>query len=490
MVGSPNPLDLLGPLNPFGWLADGASKVVADGWTAIMLGFWAAGLSVLQYVLTLMDAFLTPDLSADGPGSAVYRIAFWGAGTLVIIMGLCQLGIAAFRRDGKSLARVLIGAGQFAVIWGAWISYGIAVIAACSALTRALMKTLLKVDAWAAWRPWETFDITKDTVDATVATVLGLLGLFLWIAAIGHFLVMLTRAAALLVLAATTPISAAGLVSDAGRPWFWKSLRWFHAAALTPVLMVLMIGLGVQLTTGVAQGKATGAQAALGTALPGTMLILVSTVAPVALFRLLAFVDPGTSSGAAMRQGMASAGGLQGLLSGSASTGGANSAASSSDDSGRSQGEAQSAEATSGRFASAMSGLGGTVGGFAAAGIGAVTKAGAIGASVGTDVMNQTAVGDSSYYPDYQRTSAQHDPARFNPDARDPGDNENNDRGGNDGPDGGAGDQQGLPSVPLPPTPTPPPASLGKPAGPPGGGTAGGGGGGAAATAAEIPPVA
>ena len=37
---------------------------------------------------------------------------------------------------------------------------------------------------------------------------------------------------------------------------------------------------------------------------------------PLALFKLLAFVDPGTSSGAAMRAGLVAEGGLQGLLRG------------------------------------------------------------------------------------------------------------------------------------------------------------------------------
>ena len=70
------------------------------------------------------------------------------------------------------------------------------------------------------------------------------MGLLLWLAAIGHLLVMITRAGALIVLAAMTPVAAAGLVGEAGRAWFWKSLRWFHAAAFTPVLMVLMLGVG------------------------------------------------------------------------------------------------------------------------------------------------------------------------------------------------------------------------------------------------------
>ena len=49
---------------------------------------------------------------------------------------------------------------------------------------------------------------------------------------------MLTRAAALVVLTATAPIARPVWSPRSGRAWFWKSLRWFHAAAFTPVLMV------------------------------------------------------------------------------------------------------------------------------------------------------------------------------------------------------------------------------------------------------------
>jgi hypothetical protein len=81
----------------------------------------------------------------------------------------------------------------------------------------------------------------------------------------------------------------------------------------------------------VANGLADKTQAAIGTALPGVILILISCFAPMALFKLLAFVDPGTSSGAAVRQGLAAQGGLQGLLGGMSGSQGSSSAASSTD---------------------------------------------------------------------------------------------------------------------------------------------------------------
>ena len=136
--------------NPFDPLGNVASKIVYDGWTAAMLGIWNAGLWLLQLVLNLGDMLLTPDLREGGPGAGIYRTAFWIAGALVLILGIVQIGTAAVRRDGRSLARVGIGLVQFAVVWAGWLAYGVVLIAATSGLTRSLMRSLLNADAWSA----------------------------------------------------------------------------------------------------------------------------------------------------------------------------------------------------------------------------------------------------------------------------------------------------------------------------------------------------
>ena len=388
-------------VNPFTYLGNAAGKIVADGWTAAMLGIWNAGLWLLKLILGIEDDFLVPDLSENGPMRGIYPYTFWIAGSLILILLMIQLGIAAFRRDGQSLARVLIGAAQFVMVWVAGVVYAVAVVAAAGGLTRALMESLLHVNAMAAWQPWTGFS-TADITDGTIATVLGVMGFFLIFAAFGHLLVMLTRAGALLILAATNPIAAAGLVWEGGRSWFWKAFRWFHAAAFTPVIMMLMLGLGVQVTSHVALGATDSLQKAIGTAVPGVMLILVGCFAPLALFKLLAFVDPGTSSGAAMRAGLAAQGGLQGLLRGGGED--TSNAASSSDSSGRSQGEASTEAATNERFAKSAGGLMGALGvagQVAATGLGMAAGAGARAATLGADLTNQMGVGHNTYIPDF-----------------------------------------------------------------------------------------
>lgn len=455
--------------NPFEAIGDVIAKAAADAWTAAMLAIWNSGLFVLRIVLTFSELFLTPDLSADGPGKDVYAFTLWLALALVVILAMIQLGAAAFKREGKSLARAFIGSGQFVLVCACWFGYCVMIIAACGALTKALMKSLLKVQTWPDWDPLGGLGI-DDITDAGVATALAFLGIFLWLAAIGHVLVYLARAASLLVLTATGPLAAAGLVSEFTRSWFWKSLRWFHAAAFTPVLMVMVLGIGVQFANGVAAHLAEDTAKAFGTALPAVMTILISVVAPLSLFKLLAFVDPGTPSGASFRQGMAIQGGLQCLLSGGGA-GGGSSAASSTDANGRSSGE-QSAEASTGdRFSKSTQGaLGsfGPVGQALSTGMGWINSAGAKATSLMSDETNQAGVGQSTYGPDFSGLGGRQS-------------------GGQSGGQGGThpGSQNGDPSdedssMPTPPTPPAPPTPPTLPTGGgPGGGPGGQGGGGA-----------
>lgn len=437
------------PFDPFGALASEAGRLVVDGWIGMCLGFWAAGLWLLRLALGFLDGLLTPDISATGPGAEIYRYTFWLAGALVLVLSIAQIGAAALRRDGRGLGRLALGMAQFMIVWGGFLGYAAVLVQASGGLTRALMESLLKVTTFRAWEPWTPFEV-KDVTDGAMATVLLIAGLFLILAAIGQFLVMLMRSAALLVLIAVGPIAAAGLVSDLGKAWFWKAFRWFHAAVFAPVLMVLVMGIGVKFAEGVAIGGATTLEGSVGTAFASTVLIAVSVFSPVALFKLLAFVDPGTSSGANMRAGWSAVGGLQGVLRGrDAGT----SAASASGSDGRSAGETSADTTMTTRLTNTLStaaggaltqtarggspwlgaagavtggaivqGLGNVrkkVGGAAAGAVGGVAGFGAAATVVGADMSNQTGVGHHVYHPDFSGMGRGRSPRTPHPATRD-----------------------------------------------------------------------
>lgn len=141
--------------------------------------------------------------------------------------------------------------------------------------------------------------------------MLGVLALLLLIpASFFYLLIMLVREAALIILIATAPISAAGLVNDSTKVFFWKTLRWFFACLLISPMAALMLGIGMKLSQGVLAGTSASAPVArqAGTAVIGCVVIAIGACCPLVLFRLLAFVDPGTASGAALRQSWSDSG--------------------------------------------------------------------------------------------------------------------------------------------------------------------------------------
>ena len=452
-------------LNPLKLLANAAAVTITAGWQDFMTSLWSAGLWLTGFVFRLVDAFTSPDLSEGGVMSKIYPVTFGIGAAVALLLAFVQVGFAAFQRDGRGLGRLIVGLWQFMLAWGGMLGVGAALSAATKGLTEGLLQVALgapsfaKANVLASWQP-------RQGVDAVAATVLGVCGLFLVLAAIGYLLVMLVRAAALMILMATSPVSAAGLVSDAARAWFWKSLRWFLAALMIAPLAALVLGIGKLLTDGVLSGAGESTEAAVGAAFLGTVLILVGAFCPLILFRLLAFVDPGTSSGAAFRGSLDAAGGVGGLLGGrGADDSGGSGAATNQAPDGSSQGEADAATATQNRWAA----ITGSVG---AAGS-RLSSAASRGAAFGADVLGAAGVGHPQPYffdgsASRRPSTQQSGQDRSSSGAASPS--------GDDGPPPPADPTPAQPPLPPPPVPEQPPGH--PPAGGPGkaGGAAGGAG--------------
>ena len=385
------------PVNPFCAVGEAAGAVVTDVWVSAMLSLWDAGLWLLGLAFAVIDALTTPDLSAAGPLVGVYPVTFGIGATLAAMMAMAQLGAAALRRDGQSLGRLLVGLVQFGLVWVGYVAIAALLVTGVSGVTTGLLQGLLGIDSFAQFDP--SISIARDVVDGSVATVLGISSIFMLVpASVGYLLLMLVREAALIVLAATSAISAGGLLAQSSSTWFWRSLRWFVAALLVAPVAVLVLGVGVTITEGIVTGaEQTSTEAAIGMAVVGCLLILLGALCPLTLFRLLAFVDPGTSSGAALRQSLAASGGVMGALQnlgnragGGASGGVAASGAAASMAGDRAQGESTADAATSARFAGPLRALatGTAQAGRLAAGV----------AASAADVLSAAGVGHAAPY--------------------------------------------------------------------------------------------
>jgi hypothetical protein len=437
-----------------------------------MTGLWSASLWLLQLAFRTIDAFTTPDLSAGGPIGPALPMIGWLAASTVGIMFLVQLALVVVRRDGKSLGQLLLGTVQFGAVWVSYLAVAGALVVAAGGLAHGILQSMLHVGGFSMLDVSQSWP--RRISDVTVATVLGISGLLLVIpAAFLYLIVMVVREVAIILLVATAPISAAGLVSEVSKVWFWKTLRWFLSALLIAPVAALIIGLGVQIAHGVIDGHGDQTAAAVGMAVVSALIILIGALCPLVLFKLLAFVEPGTASGAALRQSWDDAGGISGLLSGRPATGAAVAASSSGPD-GRSHGEITAESAGLGRIAGAIGPVGQV--------LGAAMRVSGKTADLATDVLGAAGIGHPSYaagMADYQAGRGR-------------------DRSATSHEDAAGGEPSGGGPEPPPSTPratpsgdrSPGPASGGGPdggpvpAGPPGGGPAG-----ATGAAGETPVV-
>ncbi len=473
-------------LFPLAWLGSqvGAS-VATNQWVQAMEALWAGALWMVQFAFKVVDAFTTPDLSEGGPMAQIYPATFAIGGALALVLAFVQIGFAAFQRSGQGLARLLLGVAQFGAAWAGMLGIGTLMTVATSGLTRGMLQLALGKPSFGDLNLVHPMTV-RDGIDAAVATVLGVSGILLILAAIGYLAIMLVRAGALILIIATSPIAAAGLVAEGTRAWFWKALRWFLAALMMAPLSALIFAIGVKLTEGVVSGTGdTALPAAVGQAVIGTVLIIIGAFAPLVLFRLLAFVDPGTSSGQSFRASLDAAGGVAGLLGGKGadaeggeSSSGSGAATATSGDGSSSQGEADAATTTQGRVASAMGPLGSALKTGSAAAQGA--------AAFGADVLGAAGVGHPQPYfasPPASKNDNSSNNGNSKSQDKPPGDAEQ--RPGND-----SGDNPGAGAGPsaLPPAPTGDPYNMPPPgagAGPVPGSPAPGGGVGGPSTSAD-----
>jgi len=241
-------------LFPMAWLG---TRLLGDAaqnqWVQAMESLWAGALWMVQFAFKLVDAFTTPDLSAGGPMASIYPATFAIGGGLALVLAFVQVGFAVWQRNGQGVSRSLVGVAQFGAAWAGMVGTAALMVVATSGLTRGLLQLGLGKPSFGELNlvhPWTV----RDGVDAAVASILGICGLLLILAAIGYLLIMLVRAGALVLITATSPISAAGLVAEGTRTWFWKALRWFLAALMMAPLSALIFTIGTKLTEGVISG--------------------------------------------------------------------------------------------------------------------------------------------------------------------------------------------------------------------------------------------
>ena len=330
-------------------IADQLNSAVGGVIDTIMKGIWAASVWLLRSVFELVDSFTTLNfVSVDGgidptsPIATIWPLMRWVS--LVIATGLFFLQLATtMLRGGRGMFRLATGPLAYAIAVG-MTAGGIGLLfAAGDGLTTMMLDQGLKADGFVGvldspaaakfFIPAPNLDAPTGPLDpvspqaraesagalasqldaTTRAVVLGIVAVFAVIpAGLGFLLENIFRLAVFAVLVATSPITAAGLLADATASWFWRGLRWAITAAVLKPALALVLIIGVNMLS-----RPTGLSGLLAAA----GVLLVALFCPFALYRLLAFVDPGTNAGMTAR-GFLNTSGLSGGGSGGGGAGG------------------------------------------------------------------------------------------------------------------------------------------------------------------------
>jgi hypothetical protein len=283
--------------------------VVSSAWQQVCQSFADAATQMLQAFANAFAAI--PPVNLASPGiSSVYAISLGIAASVAAMLLIGQVIRTAFTHDGSALAAGLTGIGKALLAFVLTVSVATAALTAADELTRviviqsfgsaqALSNRLGNLlGGTAAGNP-----AAGPGVSAALLLVFGILGILLVIVL---WFELLLRNAAIAVLIATSPVAAAGLVSETTKAWWTKLVSaTVQLIILKPVIaLVFAVGLGVA-------GKSTDIE----TLLAGMLVLVLAVFAWPAVARFFTFASVQVAGGSGL-------GALVGFAAGRASGGG------------------------------------------------------------------------------------------------------------------------------------------------------------------------
>lgn len=287
------------PFNDIGRALGGRlAELAASAFEGAMRMLWDGSLALLRAAFSLADRFSVFVVDVhSGPVGALWPMMLWISGVLALGLFFWQLTMTSLR-GGRGFLRLATGPMQYGIALAVTTGLVGTFLVAADGLTEGILNQgLQSANFQEALHHTGFADGAVDGVKAVVLGICAVIGVVP--AAIGYCLEMLFREAAVYLLVATIPITAAGLLANVSKSWFWKTARWLLACIAMKPVLALALALGVALVGG-SQG--------LSGLLAGIGVLVVSVFTPFVLFRLFAFVDPNTDAGGAFRDALSSAG--------------------------------------------------------------------------------------------------------------------------------------------------------------------------------------
>ncbi len=283
-------------------IGDSISEVMTSALDAAMKAIWTGATWLLNTAFSVADAFSTFTVDTQsGPVAAVWPTLLATSAAIALGLFFWQLSIAALR-GGRGMMQVATGPVAYGIALAMTVTAVAGALAVADGLTTLILTQGLNVSNFSG--AFTHTSLGGQALNEIKAVALGLIGFFgLVPAALGWVFEIIWRQAAILVLVATVPITAAGLLAHTTASWFWRGLRWTLAAVAVKPVLALIVVIGVAaLSGGTSSGAAPAPVGGQVSLLAGIAVLWVALTAPMALFRLLAFVDPATDAGATFRE--------------------------------------------------------------------------------------------------------------------------------------------------------------------------------------------
>lgn len=279
-------------------LGEEFKSMAASAFESAMTAIWEASLTLLRVAFGLADQFSVFSVSTtEGPLKVVWPMMLWISGVMAMGLFSWQL-IVTNVRGGRGFMRLVTGPVQYGIALAVTVGMVTTFLAAVDGLTEVILSYGLASRNFTDALSHTSFaGAAGNGVKAVVLGICAFVGVIP--AAIGFVLEMLFRMAAIEVLVAVIPLVAAGALAQVSAPWFWRTARG--------LLVTIVMKPALALTLVIAVATEGGAQGIAGL-LAGVGVLVISLLAPFAVFRLFAFIDPHSDAGGAFRDFMAGVG--------------------------------------------------------------------------------------------------------------------------------------------------------------------------------------
>ncbi|SEG49059.1 hypothetical protein SAMN04489712_105512 [Thermomonospora echinospora] len=264
-----------------GLLRDGLDTLAGSAFDAIVRSFISAANTLLE---AFAKAFVAiPPIDLDSPGiTGIYGTSLGLATVVAALLLLGQVIRTAVTQDGSALAQGVVGLIKAALAILLTVAITGTALRASDELTdyivvRSFGSTRALTDKLAHLIVWnQTQGLAEASALLLILAVVGIvLTLVLWFE-------LLLRNAAIAALVATSPIAAAGLVTESTRQWWTKTaVATAQLIVLKPVIaLVFALGFGM-----------TGQSKDIQGLLAGMLILLLAVFAWPAIARFFSFAS-------------------------------------------------------------------------------------------------------------------------------------------------------------------------------------------------------